>query len=611
MSDDVIQNVTSDVNQYCDENATNRILLEEIMKPSETKSSHPTQLDARSRHRTALKWLLGSILLCGAVLLMAPSAHAQVTVKVDSTKTWGSWLNVLDTSNGYLWGQGWAAADLRAGFIPNQASATRIVLRVNTNTYNPADIYWNNPDGSPNKHLEANFYVEEVSALGGNEVTFSGMVESNSIPAGWSCQAVIKEFGSGYAWIGLSSDPLVGGSPFSVTRSIGGGNIVQYGFMIVGPNAAPDSAAALAGISVLVDNSDPAITVQPSDQRTILGGTASFNVTATGSSAVSYQWRRYGTNLVNGGNISGATSPTLTIVNAQAADATIYTVGVTNLAGGLLSAPARLRALTPAEFANSLDNPSFELDVVSPMQVPGPWFNFTGSQLQNTNDLYFWTPGEHVQTRSGTNVVQIYNAGEWNGIYQDVPAMPGDIFVGDMWLWQSSFDPLYAPINEAFLEVQFRAGGANPIATYASIYVTNGPTMLDNWLFLQATNGVAAGYSQTTTTNSYYLVAPPGTEFVRFQLTLHAVGAGAGSVYVDDARLMKKIPVAVTSRADGANVELSWLTQGATDYQVVYTDDLAAGTWIPIGSLVAGDGSIKSVSFPANNDQRFYRVLTK
>lgn len=584
------------------------MFLEDNMRTTYFNAQNQSAGAARSGRRPIAS-MAG--LAFSAVMALTLQMQAQVTVKVDSTKTWGSWMNVLETSNAYLWGQGWAAADLRAGFVPNPASATRVVLRVNTNTYNPGDIYWNNPDGSPNKHLEANFYIEELSALSGNTVTFTGMVESNSIPAGWTCQAVIKEFGPGYAWIGLSSDPLVDGSMFSVTRSIGAGNIVQYGFMIVGPNAAPDSAAALAGISVLVDNSDPAITAQPTNRRTVAGGTASFTVAATGSSAVSYQWKRDGVNLVNGGDISGATSATLTIANAQAADAGIYTVGVTNLAGGLLSAPARLRVLTPAEFANALDNPSFEQDVVSPTTVPEPWFNFTGSQLQNTNDLYFWTPGEFVQTRDGTNVVQVYNAGEWNGIFQDVPAAPGDIFVGDIWLWQSSFDALYAPINQAFLEVQFRAGGANPIATYSSFFVTNGPTMVDNWLFLQATNGVAAGYSQTTTTNSYYLVAPPGTEFVRFQVTLHAVGAGAGSVYVDDARLMKKIPVALTSRADGPNVELSWLTQGATEYQVIYTEDLASGIWTPIGSLVAGDGSIKTASFPANNGQRFYRVLTK
>ena len=35
---------------------------------------------------------------------------------------------------------------------------------------------------------------------------------------------------------------------------------------------------------------------------------------------MTYQWHRYGTNLVNGGNISGATSPMLVISPASAAD---------------------------------------------------------------------------------------------------------------------------------------------------------------------------------------------------------------------------------------------------------------------------------------------------
>lgn len=561
--------------------------------------------------RTARKGALSGLLTLAFLIGFTLSGWSQITLKVDSTKNWLGWMNFLTTSDVYFGGQGWGTADLRAAFVPDQANASRLVLRVNTNSYNPADPAWNLPDGTPARHLEANFYVEEVSALGGNEVTFTGMVESNSIPAGWTCFAVIKEFGSGYAWIGLTSDPLVEGSPFSVVRSIGAGNIVQYGFMIIGPNAAPNSAAALAGISVLVDNADPAITGQPSNRRVIFGETATFSVVASGSSALSYQWQRYETNLVNGGNISGATTATLTVSNAQADDATSYKVTVSNTAGSIDSQSVRLRVLTPAELANALDNPSFELDVAAPTTVPEPWVNFTGSALQNTNNLYAWPSEQNVKTIHGTNVVQVYNGGEWNGIYQDVPAVAGDIFTGDCWLWQSSFDPLTAPVNEAFLEVQFRAGAANPIAIYSSAYVTNAAELHDVWLFLQATNGVAEGYAQTTTTDAEYLVAPPGTEFVRFQVTLHAVGGGPGSVYVDAARLMKKLPVTVDSSVSGGSIQLSWLSQGDTDYQVVYKDNLNDPAWLPLGELIVGDGKVKTTQYPLTGSQRYYQVLTK
>src|SRR5262249_50199387 len=157
------------------------------------------------------------------------------------------------------------------------------------------------------------------------------------------------------------------------------------------------------------------------------------------------------------------------------------------------------------------------------------------------------------------------------------------------------------PTNVAFIEVQFRHGNDNPIAIYQSIGVTNAPAMLDTWLFLPATNGVPAGYAQTSTSNSYYLVAPAGTDHVRYQVTLHYLGGGSGSVYVDSVSLMKKFPVSISVSNSPGNITLSFVTQGATSYQVVYKDSLTDSSWTPLGGLIAGDGSIKSVQYATSS----------
>ena len=551
---------------------------------------------------------LSVVLLTGCAMLGGPaSGQAQITVKVDSTKNWAGYMNWYSTNDTYVAGGSWGLDALQARFLPTKANATRVVLQVNTNTYNPADVYWNLPDGTANKHLEANFYVDVGTAYAGQEVTFVGTIESNTIPVGWTCDAVIKEFASGYAYVGLTRTPVVGGTPFNVVRPIGAGNIAQYGFITYGPNAAPGSAAALQAASIMVDNSDPSITAEPAGQRVAVGGTASFTVVATGGSALSYQWMRYSTNLVNAtGKFSGATGATLTISNAQAADDTTYTVKVTDAAGSMTTPPARLRVLTPAQVANALDNPSFEQDYLTFGVVPDPWINFSGSSLLSGGEFPWATAVD------GTNVVTVYNAAEWNGIYQDVPAVPGDIFTGNCSLYQSSFDPLTAPVvNEAFIEVQFRHGNDNPIAIYNSLHVTNSPALQDAWLSLRATNGVAAGYSAISTTDAAYLVAPAGTDHVRYQITLHALGGGSGSVFVDAMQLMRKIPVTVSGKIVGGSLQLSWLSQGATDYQVVYKDNLGDPTWTPVGGVVAGDGTAKSASFATGAAKRFYSVLTK
>jgi hypothetical protein len=553
--------------------------------------------------------LSGAFLGLGLTGLAAVSSQAQITVKVDSSKTWAGYMNVFnlpENGGAYQWGSGWGLADLRAYFVPNKASATRVVLGINTNLYNAADPYWNLPDGTPQKNLEANFYVDVGTSYGGQEVTFIGTVESNTIPVGWTCEAIIKEFAPGYTYLGDTRAPVVGGSPFSVTRSIAPGNITQYGFLTYGPHAAPGSPAALAAASIIVDNADPSIINEPTKQRTKVGGSASFTVGATGGSPLSYQWQRYNTNLVNAvGKFSGATSATLTISNAQADDATTYTCVVTDLAGSVSSQAARLRVLTATDFANLLDNPSFEQDVVSFGVVPDPWVNFTGSALLSGGD-FIWTTAY-----DGTNVVQVYNAGQYNGIYQDIPAVPGQIFTGDCWLWQSSFDALLAPINEAFLEVQFWPVAGAPIAIYQSLKITNDVAMQDTWLHLEATNGVPAGYASTSTSNAKYLVAPAGTDHVRFQLTSHAEGGGSGSVFVDAMRLLRKVPVTVSSQIGGGNITLSWPSEVSSTYQVVYKDNLTDANWTSVGGAVAGDGTVKSASFPVAGSKRFYSVLTQ
>lgn len=556
-----------------------------------------------------LNKLAAGFLALGLTALVAMPAQAQITVKVDSTKTWSGYMNVFnlpENGGGYQFGNPWGLPDLRGDFLPTKPTATRVVLRVNTNTYNPANAYWNLPDGTPQKNLEANFYVDVGTLYGGQDVTFVGTVESNSLPAGWTCEAVIKEFAPGYAYLGDTRVALVGGTPFTVNRIIGTGNIVQYGFLTYGPNAAPGSAAALAGVSVLVDNADPAITGEPTKQRVLVGGTATFTVAATGGTPLSYQWKRYGTNLLNAaGKFSGVTTPTLTIANAQAADDTTYTVTVTDVAGSATTAPARLRVLTAAQFANLLDNPSFETDVIAFQTVPEPWVNFTGSALLSGPEFIFGTAFD------GTNVVQVYNGGQYSGIYQDVPAVPGQIFTGDCWFWQSSADPLTAAIHEAFLEVQFWPVVGGPIAIYQSLLITNTATLQDAWLHIEATNGVAAGYASTTTTSAKYLVAPAGTDHVRFQITAHAEGPGSGSVFVDAMRLLRKVPVTVSAAKVGSNLTLSWPSELSSSYQVVYKDNLTDASWTPIGSVVTGDGTVKTASFAATGSKRFYSVLTQ
>ncbi len=73
---------------------------------------------------------------------------------------------------------------------------------------------------------------------------------------------------------------------------------------------------------------EPTITDEPNSITVAAGASAQFNVAAEG--AAGYEWRRNTVALVNGGDISGAQSPTLVITNVEASDAGAYDCVVTS-----------------------------------------------------------------------------------------------------------------------------------------------------------------------------------------------------------------------------------------------------------------------------------------
>ncbi|MDB6126777.1 MAG: Endoglucanase [Verrucomicrobia bacterium] len=88
------------------------------------------------------------------------------------------------------------------------------------------------------------------------------------------------------------------------------------------------------------------ITSQPAAQTATAGSTASFAVTASGTTTLSYQWRKAGVNIAGNGS---ATTATLTLANVSASDAASYDVVVTNASGSIISNAATLsiRPATP------------------------------------------------------------------------------------------------------------------------------------------------------------------------------------------------------------------------------------------------------------------------
>lgn len=106
---------------------------------------------------------------------------------------------------------------------------------------------------------------------------------------------------------------------------------------------------------------------EPDDQIVSLGGTATFSVTATGSSPLTYQWRK------NGAAIQGATSATFTITNAQLSHEGNYSVAVSNSFGSDISDNALLDITQ-----NSPPQPVITTPAVGAMYRAGENISFSG-----------------------------------------------------------------------------------------------------------------------------------------------------------------------------------------------------------------------------------------
>ncbi|MEI9961200.1 MAG: hypothetical protein WDM76_08785 [Limisphaerales bacterium] len=131
------------------------------------------------------------------------------------------------------------------------------------------------------------------------------------------------------------------------------------------------------------------------------------------------------------------------------------------IAGGSLAVVSLTQAQT-----NLLVDPSFESSKFDPSGSTG-WNNFSGCAFADTNDFYY-ASDVPVSVLNGTNCVQIYSAGTYNGFYQDKPAVPGSVYTANVWLLTPSVDRI-ASANTGFLEVQF----AIQEATF--LWITNRP----------------------------------------------------------------------------------------------------------------------------------------
>jgi hypothetical protein len=179
--------------------------------------------------------------------------------------------------------------------------------------------------------LDGGLTAPTITTQPANSTTTEGQVATFSVSATGTPSPTYQWRKNGVTISGATSDSYT----ISVTALVDNGAV----FSVVATNVAGSATSNNATLTV---NSPPTISTAPSNQAVVLGQTATFTVTATGTAPLTYQWQKTGV------NISGATAASYTTPPAIAADnGTVFSVTVTNSVGTVTSPNAGLSIFIP------------------------------------------------------------------------------------------------------------------------------------------------------------------------------------------------------------------------------------------------------------------------
>ena len=246
-------------------------------------------------------------------------------------------------------------------------------------------------------------------------------------------------------------------------------------------------------------NSTLQITRQPQTQLAYLGDSVTFNVATFGSLPVSYQWRKNGKPLSDGGSLSGSNARTLMLTNIALTDAGNYSVVVSNTSGSVTSVGAALQIIvSPPYIISGPDDQTvlagatatFTVDAVGDAPLYFQW------QKNGTN----LTDGGTI-VGSGTGTLTINNASAANaGTYSIIVSNGIDEVTSDGAVL--TVVPVSQPGSFFYSLRSFNSSssssGLNP---YAGLIQAK-----DGFLYGTALNGGTAGYGlafKLSTSGSY------------------------------------------------------------------------------------------------------------
>lgn len=189
--------------------------------------------------------------------------------------------------------------------------------------------------------------------------------------------------------------------------NVSAADVGTYSVVITNLGGAVTSSNAVLSIM----DSEPVITVQPTDQNAEVGTTAVFTVAAIGSKPFYYQWSYNDSSGPT--NIDGATNATLVLTNVQLTDSGVYFVTVSNAMGPTPSFGAMLTVYElpmvtsqPTDLVVAVrSNAVFSVAVSGTGPFSYQWFQNGTNTVPGGNDSTFFLPDAEAVNAGLYNVV--------------------------------------------------------------------------------------------------------------------------------------------------------------------------------------------------------------
>ncbi len=419
---------------------------------------------------------------------LCPTVTGSKTVGTTGTIIGGPSLVTADT-NGYTWWQvqwsdtnGWSIENYleRVSATPGAPGS----LTVTAVSAYQIDLSWTDNSGN-----EIGYMIERAPSSGGP----------------WATNETVR------AGITNYSDTNV---TFNTT----------YYYRVRGFNQSANSAYSNTTNATTPTPPFPIITLQPASQVKGLGQTATFIVAATGNNPLSYQWKKNGTNLGNGGNVSGTTTSILTLSNLQQSDAGSYTVVITNASGSATSSIAVLAVSGTITFQDDFDTNS-----------AASWMtNKSSSDTRVTFNYDYSADGISSAPHSvgGTTRAVKFEANMSNGVTAAINISPvGKVFTGDHKLRFDAWININGPLPGGGTgSTEYLTSGIGTRGTNVQ-WTGSGTTADGVWFSVNGEGGASDTSTTTADFNAYAATTVQTTNSGVYAAGIGTTARGNGNSY--------------------------------------------------------------------------------